>query len=301
MLRRPLLISDGPTNEYASCNQCGPQTCPTSSLRRCASLKSPAASRCAQWRAGAGALVHLVPGDVVMVRAGVGHDIVSSPNGPTRRSVSPAERPVYRTVSYHLGRGRPQCTFICGAVHFGGTAQHPLLTLLPEVLHVAADDAPDAAALLRQIDREASDGRPGSDLIVRHLSDIFFVRILRAWFESEPVGGGGWLAGATYKSVRRSAPFTRTRADTGACLRWHTNQRCPAHCLPSVSPACAASRHALRDTLASFARHGSPARWAPDRGKYRRERSRRHGRVAACRHCFELFSRSVSLPASLRH
>lgn len=38
----------------------------------------------------------------------------------------------------------------------GGAAQHSLLTLLPEVLHVAADVVPDAMALLRQMNREAS-------------------------------------------------------------------------------------------------------------------------------------------------
>jgi transcriptional regulator GlxA family with amidase domain len=89
---------------------------------------------------------------------------------------------------------------VCGAVHFAASAQHPLLTMLPVVLHVAAHDAPDATALavlLRQMQREASDGKPGADLIVRRLSDVFFVQILRAWFEREPVGGGGWLAAAS--------------------------------------------------------------------------------------------------------
>jgi AraC-like DNA-binding protein len=140
--------------------------------------------------------IHLLPGEVVLVRAGVEHDIVHSPTGATRRSVSPANRPLYHAVSYHLGRGRPECVFICGAVHFASAAQHPLLTQLPVLLHVTAADAPDAielAVLLRQMQREATDGRPGADLIIRRLSDVFFVQILRAWFERQPVGGG-WLA-----------------------------------------------------------------------------------------------------------
>jgi AraC-like DNA-binding protein len=144
--------------------------------------------------------VRLRPGEVVLVKPGVAHDIVSSPAGPTRRSVSPAERPQYHSISYHLGRGTPQCVFMCGAVHFGASGQHPMLTLLPEILHVAATDAPDAAtlsALLRQVALEASQGRPGADLIVRRLSDVFFVQVLRAWLETQPIGGGGWLAAAS--------------------------------------------------------------------------------------------------------
>jgi transcriptional regulator GlxA family with amidase domain len=72
--------------------------------------------------------------------------------------------------------------------------------LLPVVLHIASNGAPDAttlAALLREMEREASAGRPGADLIVRRLSDVLFVQILRAWLESQPLGGGGWLAAAT--------------------------------------------------------------------------------------------------------
>jgi AraC-like DNA-binding protein len=140
--------------------------------------------------------VQMVPGEVVLVRAGVAHDIVNSPTGATRRSISPASRPLYHTVSYHLGRGRAECVFICGALHFASAAQHPLLTQLPVLLHVTAADAPEAielGVLLRQMQREATDGRPGADLIVRRLSDVFFVQILRAWFERQPVGGG-WLA-----------------------------------------------------------------------------------------------------------
>lgn len=145
--------------------------------------------------------MRLVPGEVVLVKAGVAHDIVSAPDGPTRRSVTPAERPQYTTVSYHLGRGSPECTFICGAVHFGGAAQHQLLTLLPEVLHVAAHDAPDAAALVRQMEREATDGRPGAELVVSRLSDLFFVQVLRGWFERQPPGGGGWLTAASDRQI----------------------------------------------------------------------------------------------------
>jgi AraC-like DNA-binding protein len=141
--------------------------------------------------------LRMVPGEVTLIKPGLAHDIVSSPTAPTRRSVSPSKRPARHTVSYHLGRGRPHAVFVCGALHFGRTASHPLLTLLPSVLHVSGAGAPDAgtlAALMHQVAREAGEGRPGADLIVRRLSDVFFVQVLRAWMEAQPAGGGGWLA-----------------------------------------------------------------------------------------------------------
>src|SRR5438094_936305 len=79
----------------------------------------------------------------------------------------------FRSIS---GAGGPQCVFMRGAVHFG-----------------------------------ASEGRPGADLIVRRLSDVFFVQVLRAWLEAQPIGGGGWLAavsdpqiGATLRAIHNN-------------------------------------------------------------------------------------------------
>jgi AraC-like DNA-binding protein len=65
------------------------------------------------------------------------------------------------------------------------------------VLHVSGSGAPDAAtlaALMHQVANEAGEGRPGADLIVRRLSDVFFIQMLRAWMEAQPGTGGGWLA-----------------------------------------------------------------------------------------------------------
>lgn len=140
--------------------------------------------------------VRLVPGEVVLVRAGIAHDVVSSPTARPRHSVSPSERPLANSLSYRLGRGEPRATIICGAFHFGPAVEHPLLTLLPDVLHLAESEAPDAVAmvtLLRQVAREAVAGRPGADLIVRRLTSALFAQILRAWLEAQPAGGG-WLA-----------------------------------------------------------------------------------------------------------
>ena len=168
----------------------------------------------------------LLPGEVALIKPGVAHDIVSSPTSPVSRSVSPSVRPVRHTVSYHLGRGRPQSIFVCGAVHFGRTATHPLLTLLPLVLHVSGSGAPDAgtlAALMLQVAGEASAGRPGADLIVRRLSDVFFVQVLRAWMEAQPATGGGWLAAVNDpqigKAIRAIHEDPRRRWSVAALAR----------------------------------------------------------------------------------
>jgi transcriptional regulator GlxA family with amidase domain len=75
------------------------------------------------------------------------------------------------------------------------------------VLHVPSTTAPDAAALaelLRHVALEAAERRPGADLVMRRLSDVFFVQVLRAWVEGQPIGGGGWLAAASDPRVGAS-------------------------------------------------------------------------------------------------
>jgi len=141
--------------------------------------------------------LRLLPAEVAVIKPGLAHDILNSPTARASRSVSPSERPLRHSVSYHLGRGRPHSIFMCGALHFGLAAKHPLLSLLPQVLHVSGSGAPDAAtlaALMHQVANEAGEGRPGADLIVRGLSDVFFIQVLRAWMEAQPGTGGGWLA-----------------------------------------------------------------------------------------------------------
>jgi AraC-like DNA-binding protein len=148
--------------------------------------------------------VRLVPGEVVLIKAGIPHDILSAPTARPKRSISPSHRPVQQCVSMPLGRGEPRAVFICGTIHFGQSVQHPLLGLLPPVLHIPASDAPDAvglAAVLRRLTQEAGEGRPGADFIVRRLSDVFFVQILRAWVEAHPDRAGGWLAAANDPQV----------------------------------------------------------------------------------------------------
>jgi AraC-like DNA-binding protein len=148
--------------------------------------------------------VHLSQGDVVLLKPGVAHDVLGSRHGRARHSASPSVRPRARQVAYHFGRGQPRAILICGAFHFASKIDHPLLTLLPAMLHVPAGTASDfeaLAALLRELATEAAAGRPGSDLIVRRLTDILFVQLLRAGLQLEPPAPGGWLAAASDPGV----------------------------------------------------------------------------------------------------
>jgi AraC-like DNA-binding protein len=177
-------------------------------------------------RAADFAPLRLVPGEVAFVKAGIPHDILSTPTSRPKQSISPSRRPVQQCVSLQLGRGAPRAVFICGTFHFGQTLRHPLLGLLPPLIHLSASGAPDAAelaALLRRLAQEASEGRPGADFVVRRLSDVFFVQILRAWVEAHPDRAGGWLAAANDPQI--GAALRAIHSDPGRAWTVETLSR----------------------------------------------------------------------------
>jgi AraC-like DNA-binding protein len=177
-------------------------------------------------RAADHAPLRLLPGEVVLIKAGIPHDILGTPTARPKQSISPARRPVQQCVSLQLGRGVPRAVFICGTFHFGQTLQHPLLGLLPALVHLSSSSAPDAvelAALLHRLAQEASEGRPGADFIVRRLSDVFFVQIIRAWMEAHPVHAGGWLAAANDPQI--GAALRAIHSDPGRAWTVETLSR----------------------------------------------------------------------------
>jgi AraC-like DNA-binding protein len=65
-------------------------------------------------------------------------------------------------------------------------------------------DASTLAAQMHQVASEAAEGRPGADLIVRRLSNVFFIQVLRAWMEVQPGTGGRWLAAVNYPLIGKA-------------------------------------------------------------------------------------------------
>jgi AraC-like DNA-binding protein len=84
---------------------------------------------------------------------------------------------------------------LCGAYLLDGSAPHPLLDDLPDVVHLPArvgrhEELRAAVGLLgAELDR---DGRPGADAVLPTLLDLLLLYVLRAWFEDHH--DTGWAA-----------------------------------------------------------------------------------------------------------
>ena len=78
---------------------------------------------------------------------------------------------------------------LCAKYRFGLPGDHPLISRLPNVIHLRARDVARSAQLqlLIQLMRIESDvGGSGSELVVPRLVDSLLVLILRVWLETDP-------------------------------------------------------------------------------------------------------------------
>jgi len=133
--------------------------------------------------------LRLNQGDVALVTDGSGHALTDSP----------------RTAAKHYGKlyepghqepDRDTATLFCGAFYFEQDGPHPILSLLPGVIHLPADTArahDDLQAVVQLLMREATRKGPGSKTVIGRLIDVLFVYIVRAWIQEEPEHRASWI------------------------------------------------------------------------------------------------------------
>src|SRR5215510_6480052 len=141
--------------------------------------------------------VHLDTGDLVMVPRDGGHVLSDPEVVPARAMIAVEELDSHGACRYLCNAGRGvETRLICGAFRFERDHVHPLLSLLPPLIHLPSADGhvPEwLEATVRLLAAETRAPRAGTETIVTRLTDVIFVQLLRAWAEKLPVGQGGWL------------------------------------------------------------------------------------------------------------
>jgi AraC-like DNA-binding protein len=147
---------------------------------------------------GARSPVALAPGDVVVVGRGQDYAVRDTANdNGVEPIVFPPPDPFGRCTLIRHGHGGATTVMICGSFSFEEPETHPVLALLPAVMHLRAG-APNTVAWFEPMARflvaEAATMRPGSQTVVTRLTDILFVQVLRAWLAEQP-DAPSWLRG----------------------------------------------------------------------------------------------------------
>jgi len=132
----------------------------------------------------------LAAGDLLVIRRGTAYQLSDEPAAHTAHLVKLPEGPDSgRCVQLRNGRKGPMSAMICGSFAFEREDDHPLLALLPALMHLRA--ATQGAAWIEPLGRmllaEATDMRPGAETVLSRLTDVLFVQILRAWLAEQRV------------------------------------------------------------------------------------------------------------------
>ena len=93
---------------------------------------------------------------------------------------------------------------LCGAFRLEHPGSFPLLHSLPKVIHIPTEQghiAPGFTEIVRLIAHEADAPRPGTDVMLRRLTELLFIQIIRIWVEQQAGTSTGWLAALHDQSI----------------------------------------------------------------------------------------------------
>jgi AraC-like DNA-binding protein len=170
-----------------------------------------AEGRC--WLKTSSTTLELGSGDVVLLPRGAGHSLVDQPGSPTKPVHQLHREQVGETTFRMRGGGAgAHALLVCCAVAFEEPAMHPLLELMPEVLHVRGGGSHDRSLspLLEAMASEVGDQRIGAATVMTRLADIVVTRVVRSWAELRTEDATGWLAAIRDPQIGRAlAAFHR--------------------------------------------------------------------------------------------
>src|SRR5579859_2799635 len=86
---------------------------------------------------------------------------------------------------------------LCGAFHLEHPGAFPLVHSLPKVIHIPAEQGrtvPGFAEIVQLIAREAATPRLGTQVMLRRLTELLFIHVIRVWVEQQAASSQGWVA-----------------------------------------------------------------------------------------------------------
>lgn len=147
--------------------------------------------------------VRLGVGDVVFLAHGRGHALADDPGTPLA-DVFPGPDGTWPTPADESpsDASTPVTQLLCGAYQLNRARAHPLLSHLPDVVHLPAGVGaqPALRAAIDLLGGELRTPLPGSDAVVPALLDTLLLYILRAWWLGEQASSrtdghpAGWSA-----------------------------------------------------------------------------------------------------------
>ncbi|MGS2805867.1 AraC family transcriptional regulator [Nocardia sp. MW-W600-9] len=142
--------------------------------------------------------IALGTGDAVFMPRGVAHDLLDQLDSRITETAGPGDR---RSID---GPGVP-ATLLCGSYQLAADRTHPLLTELPEVVHIPAHlgTHPALRAAVDLLAAELTEAGPGADAAIPPLLDLLLLYLLRAQL-ADTRASSGWAAAVADADISRS-------------------------------------------------------------------------------------------------
>ncbi len=152
--------------------------------------------------------VQLGVGDVVCLPHGRGHGLADSPSTPLVDAGAAPETGVPPSAPPAGSAADPSAStvLLCGAYFLDQARPHPLLTELPEFIHLPTRIGRQTAlrTAIDLLGTELDQSGPGTDAVLAALLDMLLLYALRAWYAEQ--GGSdassGWAAALADPVVR---------------------------------------------------------------------------------------------------
>ena len=149
------------------------------------------------WVEGEATPLRVESGDVVVFPFGHAHSICDERSSPLTRTVQLAYS-AHCEYQPFLSEGEGQkMVMLCGAFHFESPGDYPLLQCLPKILHIPGEQgrmAQGFAEIVRFIARESASQQVGTEAVLRRLTELLFIQIIRVWIEQQAGASTGWVA-----------------------------------------------------------------------------------------------------------
>ena len=140
--------------------------------------------------------IRVEDGDVVLFPTGHPHSLYDDPTSPLTRLVHLDYNPQRgHHVVYSEGEG-PKPLLLCGAFHFEYPHDFPLLHRLPNLIHIPGAQVRKEqgfADIVHFIARESASQLPGTQVMLRRLTELLFIEIIRLWIDQQADVSVGWV------------------------------------------------------------------------------------------------------------
>lgn len=154
-----------------------------------------------------GAPVHLLQGDVALVRHPGVYALASAPDAPTVPLATILERWREGERRYLVPGTGARTALLCGAYRLDGGLCDGLLAALPPVVHLPAGTGADAGSLrvaLGLLGEEVDRAAPGQQTVLDRLLDLLLVYALRSHFSRPQAASPPWYRALEDPEVGRA-------------------------------------------------------------------------------------------------